>query len=287
VSKVDLHLHTTASDGKHTPAELVRLAASRGLEYMAVTDHDTIDGIAQALAEASKFPGLHVVPGVELSTDVPKGEVHLLGYFVDYDDGQFRAQLEDMRNSRVNRARRMVEKLAGLGVHVEWERVKEIAGSGAMGRPHIAEAMLEKGYIRTTQDAFRNYIGHGGPAYVERDKLTPAEAVGLVLKAGGLPVLAHPLTSGDAEGTVKELKAAGLVGIEVYYASHSVEQVAMLAALANKYSLIATGGTDYHGIDLTMETIVGGADVPLLAIRELLQLAHNRGLQKAKALGDI
>jgi len=287
VSKVDLHLHTTASDGRHTPAELVRLAASKGLEYIAVTDHDTIDGIAPALAESARFAGLHVIPGVELSTDVPKGEVHLLGYFVDYDDVQFRSQLEDMRNSRVNRARGMVEKLAGLGVQIEWERVKEIAGSGAMGRPHIAQAMLEKGYIKTTQDAFRSYIGHGGPAYVERDKLTPAEAVKLVLKAGGLPVLAHPLTSGDAEGTIKELKAVGLVGMEVYYASHSVEQVAMLAGLANKYFLIATGGTDYHGIDLMAETMVGGTDVPLLAIRELLRIAHSRGLQKAKALGDI
>jgi predicted metal-dependent phosphoesterase TrpH len=156
-----------------------------------------------------------------------------------------------------------------------------------MGRPHIAEAMLEKGDIKSTQDAFRNYIGHGGPAYVERDKLTPAEAVKLVLAAGGLPVMAHPLTSGDAEGMLKELKPAGLVGMEVYYASHSIEQAALLAGLANKYSVIATGGTDYHGIDLVVETIVGGTDVPLKAVRELVRMAHSLDLKKAKTFGEI
>ncbi|HXX59108.1 MAG TPA: PHP domain-containing protein [Dehalococcoidales bacterium] len=285
MSKVDLHLHTTASDGKHTPAELVRLAASRGLEFIAITDHDTIDGVAPALSEARKFPGLHVVPGVELSTDVPKGEVHLLGYFIDFEDEQFRAKLAEMRNSRVNRARKMVEKLGTMGMHVDWKRVQEIAGAGAMGRPHIAQAMLEKGYIRTTQDAFRNYIGHGGPAYVERDKLTPVEAVGLVLAAGGLPVLAHPFTSGDAEETIKELKTAGLVGVEAHYASYSIEQVNMLVGMAAKYSLIATGGTDYHGIDLTTETMVGGVDVPVQAVEELNNIAISRGLAKAFGRG--
>jgi 3',5'-nucleoside bisphosphate phosphatase len=287
VSKVDLHLHTAASDGRLTPAGLVRLAVSKGMEYIAVTDHDTIDGIVPALAEASKFPALRVIPGVEISTDVPNGEVHLLGYFVDYEDIQFRDKLEEMRDSRVNRARRMVEKLGKLGVNIAWERVKEIAGSGAMGRPHIVQAMIEKGYIKTNQDAFRNYIGHGGPAYVERDKLTPSEAVGLVLKAGGLPVLAHPLTSGDAEGTIKELTTAGLAGVEVYYASHSVEDVTLLEGLANKHSLIATGGTDFHGIDLTTETMLGGTDVPFRAVQELLRLAHSKGLEKAKVFGDI
>jgi predicted metal-dependent phosphoesterase TrpH len=282
VSKVDLHLHTAASDGKHTSAELVKLAASRGLEVIAITDHDTIDGVVPALQAAKKYASLQVIPGVELSTDVPQGEIHLLGYFVDYEDTQFRARLEDMRNSRVIRARRMVEKLGKLGVHVDWSRVQEIAGDGAMGRPHIAQAMLEKGYIRSIQDAFLNYIGHGGPAYVERDKLTSAEAVGLVLKAGGLPVIAHPLTSGDAEATIKELKLAGLVGMEVYYASYSDENVTLLKGLAQKYGLIATGGTDYHGIDLTTETMIGDMEVPMQSVQDLVALAKSRAAKTVK-----
>ncbi|MDP2919277.1 MAG: PHP domain-containing protein [Dehalococcoidia bacterium] len=279
MATVDLHIHTTASDGKHTAAEIVHLAAKRGLEVMAVTDHDSVEGIPAALETARSYPQLRFIPGVELSTDVDKGEVHVLGYFIDYTDAEFLASLERMRNSRVGRARKMVDKLAQLGIRIEWRRVQEIAGGGAIGRPHIAQAMLEKGYIKSMQDAFRNYIGHGGPAYVERDKLTPAEAVRLILKASGLPVLAHPMTSGDVEATIAELKTVGLIGIEAYYASYSDEEINLLLGLARKYGLIATGGTDYHGIDDTTETYIGGLDVPALAGEQLVILAEKRGLK--------
>ena len=286
MAKVDLHIHTTASDGKCTPAEIVRKAAELGLEVIAITDHDTVEGIPAALETAINYPALRVIPGVELSTDIPKGEIHILGYFIDYTDGEFRSSLEAMRSSRIERARKMIENLSKLGIRLEWRRVQEIAGGGALGRPHIAQAMLEKGYISSLQDAFRNYIGHGGPAYVERDKLTPVEAVKLILKADGLPVLAHPLTAGDVEGTIVELKAVGLVGMEVYYASYSFEDLNPLLGLAYKHGLIATGGTDYHGIDETTETMIGGADVPSRAAEQLIALAVQRGLKTVSILSE-
>ena len=282
MAKIDLHIHTNASDGKCSSAEIVRKAAELGLEVIAITDHDTVEGIPSALEAAKNYPKLRIIPGVELSTDVDKGEIHVLGYFIDYTDKEFRASLETMRNSRVERAHKMIDNLAKMGVRLEWQRVQEIAGGGALGRPHIAQAMLEKGYINSIQDAFRNYIGHGGPAYVERDKLTPAEAVALILKADGLPVLAHPLTSGDVEGTILELKAVGLVGLEVYYASYSFEDLNPLLGLAHKHGLIATGGTDFHGIDEKTETMIGGADVPARAAEQLIALAMQRGLKTVR-----
>lgn len=286
MAKIDLHLHTTASDGRHSPSDLVRLAASRGLEVIAITDHDSVDGVPSALQAAGQYPNLRVIPGVELSTEVSRGEIHVLGYFVDYLDNEFRTTLEEMRNSRVIRARKMVEKLNKLGIDISWQRVQEIANGGALGRPHIAQAMLEKGYINSMQDAFRGYIGHRGPAYVERSKLTPVEAVELIIKANGLPVLAHPLTGGDPQATVNELKPAGLVGIEVYYASYSDEEITPLLGMADKHGLIATGGTDYHGIDLTTETMIGDMDVPAKAADDLMALAAKKELRMAKLVGD-
>lgn len=279
MAKIDLHIHTTASDGRYAPFEIVRRAGELGLKVVAITDHDTVEGIPDSLEAARNYPALRVIPGVELSTDVPKGEIHVLGYFVDYTDSEFNASLETMRNSRIGRARKMVEKLDNLGIHLEWKRVQEIAGTGALGRPHVAQAMLEKGYIASLQEAFKNYIGHGGPAYVERDKLTPVEAVKLIVKANGLPVLAHPLTSGDVESTIVELKPAGLVGMEVYYAKYSFEDINPLLGFAHQYGLIATGGTDYHGIDEAIEIKMGDAEVPELAAEQLIALAVQRGLK--------
>ncbi|MBI3931028.1 MAG: PHP domain-containing protein, partial [Chloroflexi bacterium] len=164
---------------------------------------------------------------------------------------------------------------------IEWQRVKEIAGGGAIGRPHLAQAMLEKGYITSFKEAFTRYIGGGGPAYVERDKMTPLEAVTLILRASGLPVLAHPLTSHDPETIIIELKAAGLVGIEAYYGEYTAEEINRLVSLAKKHGLIATGGSDYHGIDASTETMIGGADVPVESAEQLIALAEQRALRPA------
>jgi predicted metal-dependent phosphoesterase TrpH len=279
VSEVDLHIHSSVSDGRYSPAEVVRKAAAAGLKVMALTDHDTIGGIAEALAAAREFPGLRVIPGVEISTDVPKGEVHMLGYFIDYTHEELLLKLEDMRNSREKRAREMISRLAGLGMPVSWERVLEIAGTGSVGRPHIAQALLEKGYITSLKEAFNKYIGFGGPAYARREKLSPEEAMTLITRAGGLPVLAHPLTVPEHEALIEELAGKGLVGIEAYYAEFSQEEIGKLVALAAKLGLLVTGGSDYHGLDENAEATLGGADVPPEAAEKLISLAESRALK--------
>jgi len=276
VTRVDLHVHSTASDGRLSPADLVRKSAEAGLTVIALADHDTVDGIIPALETARAFPQLKVIPGIEISTYVPRGEVHILGYFIDYNNSEFRTILRKMCNSREVRAQTMIARLKELGVNIEWERVSEIAGSGTVGRPHVAQAMLEKGYITSTKDAFTRYIGWGGPAYVERDKVTPAEAVKLILQVNGLPVLAHPLTVSDLEELVAELTAIGLVGLEAYSDSYAADDISRLVQLAGRHGLIITGGSDYHGIDSGTETALGGANVPLEAAEQLLALAEQR-----------
>jgi predicted metal-dependent phosphoesterase TrpH len=272
VSLVDLHIHSTASDGKYSPAALVNKAAKIGLRFISLTDHDSIKGIAPAIKAVKAFPRLTFIPGVEISTDLPEGEAHILGYFIDYNSPVLEKELLRFRDSRLGRGQRMVEKLRGLGITIDWKQVQKIAGDGAIGRPHIAQAMLEKGYIKTFEEAFEKYIGHGGPAYVEREKLTPEEAVALILRAGGLPVLAHPFTVKDPETMVKSLKTVGLVGIEAYYKDNTPEQTAATLKLAEKYGLIATGGTDYHGIGDSREVMLGGTEVPVEAAEKLVTL---------------
>lgn len=275
MSQVDLHIHSTASDGRFSPEEVVRASARRGLSFIALADHDTVSGVAPALAAARAFPHLRVIPAVELSTDVPEGEVHILGYFVDYTDRELLAKLERMRNSRRERAQAMIAKLRDLGISIEWSRVKEIAGSGSVGRPHLAQVMLEKGYIASLKEAFTSYVGRGGPAYVERRKLTPVAAVQLILRANGLPVLAHPLTGSNPGALVLELKAAGLVGIEAYYKDYSTGDVSQLLSLASRHHLLVTGGSDYHGLDIVNEVMIGGVEVPLSVAERLLALAES------------
>ena len=275
MSRVDLHIHSNASDGKLSPEAIVNLAAELGLKYLALTDHDSVAGIPSALKAARAFPELTFIPGVEISTDVPEGEVHILGYFIDFTDKEFGQALERFRNSRLGRAQGMITKLGKLGIDIDWARVQELAGDGVIGRPHVARAMLEKGYIATFEEAFEKYIGHGGPAYVERDKMTPAEAVELVRRARGLPVLAHPFTLTEPEAQVKKLKITGLVGLEAYYKDASREDVKTMLRLAERYGLIATGGSDYHGIGEGNEVKLGGVDVPPQAAEKLIALAGN------------
>jgi predicted metal-dependent phosphoesterase TrpH len=276
LGRVDLHVHSTASDGRLTPAEVIQEAAERGLVYIALADHDSVDGIAAAKAAAQRLLHLAVIPAIEISTDTPQGEVHILGYFIDYTDPQLLAKLDDFKNSRRRRAQAMVAKLDGLGVHIDWQRVLELAGASTIGRPHIAQAMLEKDYVPSFKEAFDEYLGHGKPAYVEREKMLPAEAVAIIVKARGLPVLAHPLTTEDPDGLILELKPAGLVGLEAYYNGYSAEEVEGLVALAQKHDLVATGGSDFHGIEPDEETAIGGADVPLEAVERLIALAKER-----------
>ena len=266
---VDLHLHTTASDGRLSPRELVRLVASRGLKQISISDHDTTEGLGEAFQEAEEHSGLRIIPGIELSTDIPGDEIHMLGYFIQYQEEPFQEILRRFRRGRVDRAREMVEKLAELGISLEWERVQEIAGDGAVGRPHIALALVEKGYCKEPKDAFPEYLGRNGAAYVERSKLKPAEAIEMLLKVGGVPVLAHPGYMSDLESIMPELKAAGLLGMEVYYANFAPDKIEYLRNLAVEYDLIPCGGSDYHGLGNTAETLPGSMGPPISTVEQL------------------
>jgi len=268
--KADLHLHTTASDGRISPEEIVRLAAQDGVEVIAITDHDTVDGIEAALAAARSFPSLTVIPGVEINTDVPHGEVHVLGFFIDHTQPRLQQRLEILRQSRRARARRMLDKLAELGMPLEWQRIEELAAGGAIGRPHIALALLERGYVSTVRQAFDLFIGREGPAYVEREKIKPLEAVEMVVAAGGLPALAHPANIDNLDSFLDQLQAAGLVALEAYYNNYSQEVTKQLVALAQKRGLIPCGGSDFHGLDSQSETPVGGVPLPRKCVEQLL-----------------
>ena len=276
--KADLHLHTTASDGRLSPQEMVQTAANLGLTVIVITDHDTVKGVESALEAAKNFPNLLVVPGVEINTDVPNGEVHVLGYFIDYHDPEFLNTLEELRDARYNRGLKMVAKLADLGIHLEWNSVLEKAGEAPVGRPHIAQALLERGYISNMKEAFIKYIGRDGVAYAERKKLTPAQAATLISKAKGLPFLAHPADIENLDSFIQELKGAGLVGIEIYYANYTPEKIAHLEELAETYNLNKSGGSDYHGFDETVGTDIGNIDFPQQSIEQFISLAEKKGM---------
>lgn len=274
---VDLHLHTTASDGRLSPTELVQLAARQNVQYMAVTDHDSTDGLQEAFAAAESFDGMEIIPGVELGTDIPGTEVHMLAYFFQYNKQDLQETLQLLRTGRLDRAKGMVDKLTELGFPMEWERVQQIAGEGAVGRPHVAQAMLERGYISETKEAFDKYIGRSCPAYVEREKMTPAESIKLIKSWGGVAVLAHPIYIPNIESILGELVEAGLAGMEVYYAKNTPEQTEMSARWAEEYGLLPCGGSDYHGRDTQDEPLPGsmGPSVEVVEQLRLLATADN------------
>ena len=276
---IDLHLHTTASDGMLEPEQLVDLAVERGLDTIAITDHDTLEGIQPAVLQAQRYEGFTVIPGIELSTHSPGSELHMLGYFIDYLDPVLISVCQRMRSDRLERARSMVSKLNNLGVNISWARVAEIAGRSNIGRPHIARALLEAGHISTFEEAFTLYLARGRPAYVERFKITPVEAIDIILKSGGLPVLAHPLLVKDYETVITELSIKGLEGLEVYYKDFAADERQRLAGLAEKLNLVATGGSDYHGLDDINEVLPGKADVPGSVLDRLVSRALQKGIK--------
>ena len=267
--KVDLHTHSTYSDGILSPAMLVEEAVSRGVGILALTDHDTVAGIGEARAAGERL-GVEIIPGVELSAALPSGgEVHLLGYFVDVDDPAFLEQLAGYARARIERMERMVERLSRIGAPVAVERVREIAGLGTVGRPHLGRALVEAGYASDLSDAFARYIGGGKPAFVPRPRVDPRDAIALVRAAGGVTVLAHPFSVGGVESVLDRLVPAGLAGMEVDYGEYSVEDREILRQIAARRRLIATGGSDYHGPDLRAARELGSAPVPLGAVTAL------------------
>jgi predicted metal-dependent phosphoesterase TrpH len=272
--RIDLHTHTTASDGLLDAPALVAAAASRGVGLLAVADHDSTAAVDAAI-EAGRAAGVEVWPAVELSCDVEAGEVHMLGYFLDHHLDWFDALLRRLREGRVARAERMVEKLAALGAPIDYARVEALANGGAVGRPHVARALVEAGWVKEPAEAFDRFIGRGGPAYVERVKVTPAEAVAVIRAAGGLAVFAHPGWAKRDEW-ITELLPAGLDGIEVYYPDHSHETVMHYLALARRHGLLITGGTDFHGGTLATRVPVGSQYVPEEIVPPLRERAATR-----------
>ncbi len=272
-SKGDFHNHSTASDGRLTPAQLIDLAARNGVKVFALTDHDSTEGLAEARTAAARYADFTLIPGVELSTDVEGSEVHVLGYLPEPENAELQAALRQFRDGRFERGRLMVEKLTALGKPVSWERVKEIAGEASIGRPHVALAMVEAGYVANTTEAFDLYIGRNGPAYVEREKMTPVEAVRTLRRFGASPVLAHPTYVTDAEAVLRELIPAGLVGMEVFYKAYDRATVDQLLAMAKRNGIHPLGGSDYHALDRPDEREPGLTDNPLpdWAIREFLE----------------
>ena len=261
----DLHLHSTASDGSDAPADVVRRVAAAGFSAMALADHDTMDGVAEAVHEAGRA-GIRCIPAVEYSTLDDEREIHMLGYGLDPDDAALRKELRRLSAGRFNRAMLMVEKLNELGVSVTWERVQQIAGDENVGRPHVAKAMQEAGYIREIKEAFtEEWIANGGRAYVERVKITPEESIAQIRAAGGVAVLAHPgrFRSDDdtiGDEVIERYIAAGLEGIEVFYSRHTPAMESHYRALAERQGLVMTGGSDDHGSNA--EPLLGTIRLP-------------------------
>ncbi len=248
-SYIDLHTHSTASDGSMTPVELVRHAFAKGLGALAITDHDTLNGAGQAVAEGKRL-GIEVVPGVEISVSF-NPEMHLLGYFLSGEYSAIQDTLEDLRRKREERNPRIIQRLNELGFDITLSEANGLAAGGNTGRPHIARVLVNKGYVASVEEAFDKYLASGRPAYFKKEKLTPEEGIHEIAKAGGIPVLAHPIYLGlddiQLDHLLGHLKEAGLRGMEALYSENTEKQTAELLRLAQKHKLLVTGGSDFHG----------------------------------------
>lgn len=275
MSRVDLHLHTNASDGQQSPAELVALAQEIGLDCIAITDHDTTDGVRPALiaAEGSR---LEIIPGIELSAEDGSGDVHILGYGMVIEDADFQAQLRAFRQNRYDRGLLIVEKLASLGIIITWEDVLRWADGGAVGRSHIARALVAAGHAHDVKDAFERYIANDGPAYIARERLSPEASIAMIHAAGGVAVLAHPVLVKDYPTLTVRLKAAGLDGIEKVYPLHDAATEASIQGLADRHGLIVTGGSDFHGIGIRGKAMIGSVTPPSDCVAALKQRIADR-----------
>jgi predicted metal-dependent phosphoesterase TrpH len=265
---VDLHSHTTASDGALSPRELVREAARRGLRVLAITDHDSTEGLAEAFAEAAKHPPITVVPGIEINCDVDGAEIHVLGYFLEYQAEWLQVFLREQRAERVARVHRIAERLEGLGMPIDPEEVFALVKEGSAGRPHIAQVMVSRGYVKTYREAFDRYLRAGGPAHVPRKRLSPGQAVATIRRAAGVPVLAHPGLA-ERDELIPDLVGAGLMGIECYYHEHSPAQTLNYLRMCKDLNLVATGGSDFHGPQIGRTNPLGTPSVPLAAYEAL------------------
>lgn len=271
---VDLHCHSTASDGFLSPQALIAKAASVRLQAIALTDHDTVSGI-DAAAAAAASGGIEFVPGIELSSNSGSAEIHLLGYFVDPASQSLADHLIWCQEKRIDRIVQICGKLARAGVPLSVDEVMGFAGTGSVGRPHVAQAMMARGYVTSIGEAFHRYIGMGKPGYVQRENISPAAAIAVIRNAGGAAVLAHPYATPACLQLLPELIAAGLVGLEAWYGEYDTSSRQHLAGIASRHGLIATGGSDYHGDGFKEGRGLGSVDVPYASIAEL-RLAATR-----------
>ena len=265
---VDLHSHTTASDGTLDPRELVRLAARHGVRVLAVTDHDSTAGVAEAIDEARELPPLEIVPGLEINCDVPGAEIHVLGYCLDWETEWFQEFLRAQREERRQRVYRIAARLAELGMPIDPAEVFALVKEGSAGRPHVAQVMVDHGYVKSVREAFDRYLSANGPANVPRKRFTPVEAVRIIRRARGVPVLAHPGLANRDE-LIPELVEAGLMGIETFYPEHSAGQITTYREMCRHLGLVATGGSDFHGPSVGGARHPGQEPVPESAWREL------------------
>ncbi len=277
---IDLHTHSTASDGSYHPRELVQLAAREGLKALAITDHDTTAGNSEALAASSEL-GVEFVPGVEISADSTFGTLHIVGLYIHPEDGPMEATLRELRQYRDQRNRKMIKICQNLGMDITLEQLAMEAGGDLIGRPHFASLMVKKGVVKSYQEAFDVYLKTGGKAYLDKKRLASDQAIAMIKNAGGLPILAHPFVirqkdPGHFESRLRTLIDQGLRGIEVYYSDHSRGEEAYFGDLARRYNLLVSGGTDFHGAvkpNLSLGRGYGTLHVPyelLLNLKEAL-----------------
>lgn len=271
--QVDLHCHTTSSDGLFTPRELVQAASKLGLKAVGITDHDTISGWSEALDAGEKY-GVEIVRGVELNTEWQGIEVHILGYEMAPESSQFQEKLQELRDDRGKRILKILARLHDLNIEITAEEIKTVTHGESIGRPHVAQVLMQRGYVNTIKEAFDTYIGAGAPAYVPRLKLTPEEGIKLIRVAGGVAVLAHPGIHQLGHLFLPWIKA-GLQGIEVSHSEHTPEDERHYRALANRYHLIKTGGSDFHGEQRKPGVKLGGWGVPYEAVEQIRQLANS------------
>ncbi len=266
----DLHLHTAYSDGTYTPEELIQEAVKSGISAISVVDHDTVDGI-EPVMKVALGRAIEVIPGVELTAEYGKSEVHILGYLIDYQDECFKEKMVLLKKNRIERVYRILDKLKDLGLKLDPQAVFDISAGGTVGRLHIARAMVKEGLVGSTGEAFNRFIGDRGPAYVLGFRYFPAEAIKLIKGVGGVPVLAHPYSL-QSNDLVLELIKSGIMGLEVYYPEHTKAMIGFYEGYCRKYNLLLTGGSDCHG-NAKPEAKIGSIKLPYELVEKLKQAA--------------
>ncbi len=275
MSRIDLHTHTNFSDGSYSPTELVAHANELGIDILAITDHDTTAGLPEALEAIENLP-LELIPGIELSAQFHNREMHILGYFIDLNDLQFQTRLEALRATRSVRISNILDRLHGMGMDLSLAEVEAASGTGTIGRPHIAQVLIAKGYVKNMKEAFEQLLGSRGKAYVQREVPEAEEIIRWITDAGGIPVLAHPYWEGfnkeDSAKACQTLVDQGLQGLEVFYGTFSARHISFNLGLARRFDLLMTGGSDFHGTmkpDIALGKGRGSLHVPPKVVEKL------------------